>query len=364
MPATTSVAEKVLRARVVPGQTSPVGRRIAPANPLAKLTAIFQEIDETLLPRKLTFRVDNGNTLHLDVSARRVFRLVGIESDQDTSRYQLAFAGRDQENLKAQTQEIAEIIAAFVARVGEMSVISRPTSKDYRSSEVGFASAELRTLCEKIGVSSEDETVAVANVPTAPEGVEDEPEAEDVEAVDTADAEIEAAAVEEKFVELSDELEEEDDQPSLASLEERLKSVAAAVGDVAKPQPKSSKPVVQQAPAVTTLEEYFEACKACAINGVLLASDGAVLAVFGRGVQENWLDIAGHASVDFANWIEVAGWALGKTQLLVLKGPHFEDTSIAVLFKDNKYAAITMRNLDLNKVMKLGMEVLAQGAKG
>jgi hypothetical protein len=81
-------------------------------------------------------------------------------------------------------------------------------------------------------------------------------------------------------------------------------------------------------------------------------------------VQENWLDIAGHAATDFSNWIDVAGWALGKTQLLVLKGPHFEDSSIAVLFKDNKYAAITMRNLDLNKVMKLGMEVLDQGAKG
>ena len=115
MPATTSVAEKVLRARVVPGQTGPVGRRIASANPLAKLTAIFQEIDETLLPRKLTFQVDNGNTLHLDVSARRVFRLVGIESDQDTSKYQLAFAGRDQENLKAQTQEIAEIVGGAAA---------------------------------------------------------------------------------------------------------------------------------------------------------------------------------------------------------------------------------------------------------
>ena len=104
MPATTTVAEKVLRARVVPGQTSPIGRCIAPANPAAKLTAIFQEIDETLLPRKLTFRVNDGNTLHLDVSARRVFRLVGVESDVDTSKYQLAFAGRSQENLKAQTQ--------------------------------------------------------------------------------------------------------------------------------------------------------------------------------------------------------------------------------------------------------------------
>ncbi|MEO8531002.1 MAG: hypothetical protein ABI459_07250 [Deltaproteobacteria bacterium] len=312
------------------------------------------------MPRKLTFRVDNGNTLHIDVSARRVFRLVGVDTDEDTSKYQLAFAGRNQENLKAQTQEIAQVVAAFVARSGEMSVTSRQTSTDYRSSEVGFASAELRTLCEKIGVSTADE---VASAPVAKPEVIVEIEEPDVEPVQSAEADIEAAAVEEKFEELSEEL-DDDDQPSLASLEERLKSVAAAVGDVAKPLPKQSKAVPQQAPAVTNLEEYFEACKACAINGVLLASDGAVLAVFGRGVQENWLDIAGHASVDFKNWIDVAGWALGKTQLLVLKGPHFEDSSIAILFMDDKYAAITMRNLDLNKVMKLGMEVLAQVTKG
>ena len=366
MPATNVVAEKVSHARVSPGQVDSTGRLVAPPNPKGKLAAMFREIEETLLPRKLTFKIGDRHTLHIDVGSRRPYKVVGVESDVDASTYQLAFANRDQENLKAQIEEIAKLFAEFVHQNGAMSVVSQLTSIDYRSSEVGYSLTELKKLCDKIGISDADETAEVAA-----EAVAEEPEI-DVDPIEDEAGEAEPdvvaeAAAEERFGELSeditDEGDDEDDQPSLASLEERLKSVAAAVGDVAKPAPKPAKPAAPATPVLETIEDYFEACKSCAINGVLLANDGAVLAVFGRGVQENWLDIAGHAAKDFTNWIEVAGWALGKTQLLVLKGQHFEDSSIAVLFMKDQYAAITMRNLDLNKVMKLGMEVLAQRPK-
>lgn len=52
------------------------GRRLRGATPEALLAAIVTEIDETILPRRLTFAVEDGPTLHLAVASRKLQALL------------------------------------------------------------------------------------------------------------------------------------------------------------------------------------------------------------------------------------------------------------------------------------------------
>lgn len=52
------------------------GRRLRGASPEALLAAVLTEIDETILPRRLSFSVENGETVHLAVANRRLQALV------------------------------------------------------------------------------------------------------------------------------------------------------------------------------------------------------------------------------------------------------------------------------------------------
>jgi hypothetical protein len=52
------------------------GRRLRGATPEALLAAVVTEIDETILPRRLSFAVEGGATVHLAVANRRLQALV------------------------------------------------------------------------------------------------------------------------------------------------------------------------------------------------------------------------------------------------------------------------------------------------
>lgn len=52
------------------------GRRLRGANPEALLSSVVTEIDETILPRRLTFAVEDGATVHLAVASRKLQALV------------------------------------------------------------------------------------------------------------------------------------------------------------------------------------------------------------------------------------------------------------------------------------------------
>lgn len=52
------------------------GRRLRGATPEALLAAVVTEIDETILPRRLTFAVENGPTVHVAVASRKLQALV------------------------------------------------------------------------------------------------------------------------------------------------------------------------------------------------------------------------------------------------------------------------------------------------
>ena len=57
------------------------GRRLRGATPEARLAAVVTEIDETILPRRLSFAVEGGATVHLAVANRRLQALVSPAPD-------------------------------------------------------------------------------------------------------------------------------------------------------------------------------------------------------------------------------------------------------------------------------------------
>ena len=52
------------------------GRRLRGATPEALVAAVVAEIDETILPRRLTFQVEGGVDVHLAVANRRLQALM------------------------------------------------------------------------------------------------------------------------------------------------------------------------------------------------------------------------------------------------------------------------------------------------
>ncbi len=70
-----------LAAEDVPGEA----RRISGASETELVRAILEEIDETMLARRVTFHADDGRKLSADVANRRLLRLVDVPGQADDS---------------------------------------------------------------------------------------------------------------------------------------------------------------------------------------------------------------------------------------------------------------------------------------
>lgn len=126
------------------------GRRLRGTSPEALLAALVEEVDETILPRRLSFAIEGGKTIHLAVANRRLQALVGPASD-------LPAALVDQPLQNAEDQQVAdlkEVLLKAFGGVGAVSIHSaRPTGGGFPS-DVGVPS---NILARVWGVSEASE---------------------------------------------------------------------------------------------------------------------------------------------------------------------------------------------------------------
>lgn len=110
------------------------GRRLRGATPEALVAAVVAEIDETILPRRLTFQVEGGVDVHLAVANRRLQALMspvpelkGVEADK-LADHPLADA---EDPGVSQTKEV--LLATFAEAVSVTIQSARPAGDGYPS---------------------------------------------------------------------------------------------------------------------------------------------------------------------------------------------------------------------------------------
>jgi hypothetical protein len=90
--------------------------------------AILEEIDETILARRLAFRRDDGATLALEVANRRLLGLVELPGDispEDGARLLAPLPADDEDALHA----VAEALRGFAAARGTLAVTATPLGR-------------------------------------------------------------------------------------------------------------------------------------------------------------------------------------------------------------------------------------------
>lgn len=116
------------------------GRRLRGSSADALLAAVVTEIDETILPRRLSFTVENGETVHLAVANRR---LQALASPAPKLKGVAAAKLADRPLSDAEDEGVEEVKKVLLAAFADAPTVSiqsaRPTTGGF-SSDVGVPS--------------------------------------------------------------------------------------------------------------------------------------------------------------------------------------------------------------------------------
>lgn len=116
------------------------GRRLRGASPEARLAALVDEIDETILPRRLSFAVEGGATVHLAVANRRLQALVGPAPDLPQGDHKGVVDQPLQDAGDAGVADLKDLLLSVFKGEGAVSIHSaRPTGGGFPS-DVGVPS--------------------------------------------------------------------------------------------------------------------------------------------------------------------------------------------------------------------------------
>lgn len=132
------VLEKLRRRERAPGE----GRKLSGADGATRLSSMVTEIDETILPRRLSFDLGEAGGLHLAVANRRLQAVLAPVPNG------VSKALEDKKLTDAQDPEVAELGAALgdVLGVSETVSISTTRQKSPFPSDVGIPAPQLARI--------------------------------------------------------------------------------------------------------------------------------------------------------------------------------------------------------------------------
>lgn len=131
-----------LRALQVESRHAPGGARvIATVSDPSPISALMRELNETMLSRSLTFESSNGTQLTLEVSGRRILRLVAANGIPGADRCLAAETLEDE-----QKDDLLALIQALAAPRSELRVTSGRLERDGEGVSVGLPVALLADL--------------------------------------------------------------------------------------------------------------------------------------------------------------------------------------------------------------------------
>jgi hypothetical protein len=149
MSALAGIADILARARAAAVPVAGPERALASDDHAARRAAIFDEIDETMLPRALGFRL--GETrLTIEARSRRLLRVTLLEPAE--GRPAEIRARLDEGGLKPDEESalLAELIHLFAGEEGTLTVVSEPSTLPPSVVEKGHAKAELAAAAPEL----------------------------------------------------------------------------------------------------------------------------------------------------------------------------------------------------------------------
>ena len=299
-----------------------------------KLAAIFAEIDETVLPRSLTFRIADQTGLAMDIGGRRLLRIVRIEPDSLGGSDDVVFAVRDEARLKRQIDGISELLGAFVKVDGSLVVTSGEPGAVYSAKEIGFSEQELREACDRLDLSDHGSPASSASgsdreKPDEPGEIP--PRAEDKPASGPGGAVIGTAQAE---------------PVSKAAVAD------AKAGPVrAEPAAESGKKAAPPEPG-KVIQAFLDANTSFCTGIAVISPDGKLKSATGaRNENPDWEKIATDIGADVSSWVAATGGFAGARQLIILKSPGLGSQSLGYLHLEGHIIAVNFRNADLARVL-------------
>lgn len=116
------------------------GRRLRGATPEALLAGVVTEIDETILPRRLSFSVEDGVTVHLAVANRRLQAMVspapGLTGIDVAAVADQPLADAEDTNARA----VKDVLLAAFADAKPVSIQSARPAAEVFASDIGIPS--------------------------------------------------------------------------------------------------------------------------------------------------------------------------------------------------------------------------------
>jgi hypothetical protein len=164
MKAPEALGPLLAKARGATRARSSARRLLASANAELRLAAMLLEIDETMLPRALTFQIGAETRIVIEARGRLAVQLSGFAPDtlaDGAVREALAAPGKKPEEELAL---FAGVLKAFAEASGELAVLSEPSRLPASFIETGQTPEDLAAAC---GVSAKAQGKARAFASTA-----------------------------------------------------------------------------------------------------------------------------------------------------------------------------------------------------
>jgi hypothetical protein len=319
MAADTALLTLLHKARdsaAVPGTAA---RLLAADTAVARVDAICGEISETVLPRRLIFRIGDAGEIEVDAGGRRLMRVLKVSPTSLAKAGGPAFKERDDAKSADQMTALGALFGTFAGFDGTLTVESRIAQGVYSASAVGFSAERLR---EAASAASSKASAQVA-APVAPP----------------------PAAV-------------ADPAGALRAMINK-KSQAAAVAPAAAPAPA---PVSRGSRGSDeTLRVFFNAIEPSVLFAAILNREGNVEAITGKAANEEILACASDIVADLTRWRKYTATEIGPKQIIVLRAGGIQNHSIAYFLDDYGVALGVFANTDLPRIFLAANKAIVPG---
>ncbi len=337
MPLASTLVDLLQKSSVPVAVTDEHARLLATNSPDDRAAAICAEIGETVLGRKLTFRVGDQAAFAVDAAGRRMMRLIEVSPGAIAQPGDMAFEQRDDGRLTQQTAALGRVLAAVCAQDGPLTVTSGPPDGLYQSGAVGFPPDRLYDA-------------AVASAKTKPIKAE-KPPAPPAPVVTAKPATAEPA----KF---------SPTEAMKAMIRDKVKAAttAAAVTAATNPGPARPSPAAPDKKAPTMLDERLRAFFNEVQNDVtfcaVVQGDGNVDAVGGKNDDDRILAFASEVMTDLTHWRDTTTKVLSMDQMIVMKAAGIQNQSLAYFTTEAGAVIVIFVNTDLSRIFMLANKFL------
>lgn len=305
--------------------------------PIHRAEAICEELDETLLPRRLTFRAGDGAELVVHAGGRRLLKVVTVKPGDLAGDD--AFSERDDKQIAQQNQAIGDLVGRFAALSGGLTVQSAPPDRHYAAGAIGFMPDKIMDVARKRAASL---TVAKpkAEAPVVEAPAPDMPPA--------AAKKLDPTAA------------------MKAMIRDKAAAPTAPKPAPAAPVIVSGKKTMAVVPPGSASDEqvraFFNEVGPMVDFCAILNADGNIEAASGQLEDEGLLNFAGQIVRDMNRWRGLTHEVLSRSQIIVMRAGGIQNQSLAYFADDYGVAIAVFANTDLSRVFQVANKVLKTGS--